>query len=242
MAVHRTEVPVRAGIDRLLRDAFGNEQCGLYRAVRRALVLVVFCAIGLMTLESVLPIHDRFYGFFRISEAFVAGVFLLEYAGKVYVARSRRKYIFGASGIIDLLSVVVTPLTLTPLGLRDLKFVRVLKLGRVVADDWATIRDREVGSLGVGLRAYLVAMFAVLMVGSTLVYHVEGAIHNTAFTDIIAAMWWGAGAMTPLDSGMTPLTLLGRVIAAVTSVCSLVLFAFLIHTIGVALTQTRSDD
>ena len=55
-------------------------------------------------------------------------------------------------------------------------------------------------------------------------------------------MWWGIGAMTPLDSGMSPITMPGRAITAVASVCGLVLFAFLIHIVGATLAQGRSDD
>ncbi len=242
MAVGRAGVPGRVGINRILHDAFSNEHGRLYRAVRRAVVLTVLYATGAMTLDSIEGIHTRYWGFFRISEAFVVGVFLLEYAGKVYVASPRRKYIFGAWGIIDLLSVVTSSYFSGPLDLRVFYVVRVLKLAKVVADDWAKIRTEGLGSLGKALRVYLLAMFTVLMVGSVLVYYAEGGVHDTAFRDIVATMWWGVGALTPLDSGMSPLTILGRVIAAATSVCGLALFAFLIHIVGAALSQSRSTD
>ena len=242
MDVDSTKVPARVGIDRLLHDAFGNEHCKLHRAVRRAVILVILYATGLIVLESIPGLHYRHRRFSEISEAFVVGVFLIEYAGKVYVASPRRKYIFGPWGIIDLLSVVIAKLFIPWLDLRALKIVRVLKLAKVVADDWARIRDRRLGALRVELRTYLTAMFAVLMVCSVLVYHFENELHRTAFTDVTVAMWWGIGAMTPLDSGMSPITMPGRAIAAVTSVCGLALFAFLIHIVGATLTQGRSDD
>ncbi|MBT3266307.1 ion transporter [Candidatus Poribacteria bacterium] len=242
MDADRTGVPVRVGIDRLLHDAFGDDRCKLYRAVQRTVILVILYATGLMAFESVSVFQVQFPGFFRISEAVVVGVLLIDYAGKVYVASSRRKYILSAWGIIDLLSVAISRLFIPWLDLRMLKIVRVLKLLKLVADDCAEIRDRGPGGLRVGLRAYLTGMFVVLMVGSTLVYYAESVVHDTAFRHIPEAMWWGIGAITPLESGMSPITIVGRLIATVTSVCGLALFAFLIHIVSNTLARGGSDD
>ncbi len=241
MAIDRMDVPIRSGLDGLLHDAFGDESHPLYRAVRRAIALVVLYGTGVMALESIGGLYGRYAGFFRISEGFMVGVFLIEYAGKVYVASPRRKYIFGRWGIIDLLSVMIAPLFVPFLDLRMFKLVRVLKLAQGATGAWRRAQDAPARALRTGVRLYIRGMFIVLVVGSTLVFYADSAGTGTRFTDIVNAMWWGVGAITPIDSGMSPETFLGRVFAAATAVCGLALFAFLINVIGGAMGRRGPD-
>jgi voltage-gated potassium channel len=93
------------------------------------------------------------------------------------------------------------------------------------------------------LQIYLIAMFSVLIISSTLVFYAESGVPGTLFTNIPATMWWSIVTMTTVGYGdMSPVTLSGRLVGAVTSLCGLAMFAMLMNVMGKAMIQGLFGD
>jgi voltage-gated potassium channel Kch len=83
------------------------------------------------------------------------------------------------------------------------------------------------------LTIYGVSLFTVIMISSTLMYFAEGENEGTLFTSIPQAMWWSVVTITTVGYGdMYPVTVGGRIVAAVTMFAGLCLFAVLFNVVG----------
>ncbi len=232
-------------VDYWIREAFENQKSRTYGIVSNFVMAVIFYSIATIVLESIggwEQAHDRF---FRISEIIVVSIFLVEYIGNIYVTRPRRSYIFGWWGMIDLLAIVPSLINFIDLQqmkvarvLRFLRLMRILKLAKRVAADVESIKEQKYGTLKMDLQIYLIAMFSILIISSTLVFYAEGGRVDTKFTDIPTTMWWAIVTMTTVGYGdMSPESFWGRMVAALTSLCGLAMFAMLMNVMGKAMIQ-----
>ena len=90
------------------------------------------------------------------------------------------------------------------------------------------------------LQIYLIALFTVLVISSTLIWNVEfdplDENSTTMFVNIPVSMWWGIVTLCTVGYGdMFPQTFAGRVIGGVTMLSGLALFGILTSVIGRAL-------
>ena len=219
-------------MDFWIRDAFENQRSRTFGLVSNFVMVVIFYSIATIVLESIAGMEEAHARFFQVSEVVVVAIFLVEYVGNIYVTRPRRAYIFGAWGMIDLLAIVPSLISFIDLGqlkvarilrvLRFLRLMRILKLAKRVAADVDAIKEQKYGTLKMDLQIYLIAMFSILIISSTLVYYAEGNADGTKFTNIPTTMWWAIVTMTTVGYGdMSPETFWGRMVAALTSLCGL---------------------
>ena len=195
------------------------------------------------------------------------------------------KYITSFWGLVDLLSILPSFLMLFNFSsvratkilrlLRIIRFLRVLKLARSAMQDVNAARDGKTNRIAANLRIYFIALFSVLMISCTLMFHVEGSLYTPEavaegqmhvdaisvakgepagtvkfvptdpitgavvpeekrfFTSIPEAMWWCIVTLTTTGYGdLYPVTVGGRLVAAVTMLLGLVLFGMLMHIVG----------
>lgn len=248
MAVDKQKLSVLGRIDWVIRQAFANQESRLYTFVSNFVILVIFFSIGSIVFESVTSIYSNHEQFFKVSEYIAVSIFAIEYLGMVYVTRPIRKYTLGVWGIIDFLAIapsLVQVLDLRQLKvarilrvLRFLRLMRILKLAKKVSENYEDIKEQKYGTLKMDLQIYFITMFSVLIISSTLVYYAEQDQFGTKFTNIPESMWWGIVTMTTVGYGdMSPVTILGRIVAGITSLCGLCLFAMLMNVVGKALMQ-----
>jgi voltage-gated potassium channel len=248
MAVDKQKLSVLGRIDWLIHQAFSNQESRLFSAVSNLVIVVIFFSIGSIVFESVESIHTKHAGFFKVSEYIAVSIFVVEYMGMVYVTRPIRKYTLGIWGIIDFLAIA--PSLIGALDLRQLKvarilrvlrflrLMRILKLAKKVSDNYEDIKGQKYGTLKMDLQIYFITMFSVLIISSTLIFYAEHGERGTLFTDIPNSLWWGIVTMTTVGYGdMSPVTVAGRIVAGITSLCGLCLFAMLMNVVGKALMQ-----
>lgn len=125
--------------------------------------------------------------------------------------------------------------------LRVLRMLRTLKLVRTAAANMTlTLSGEGHSSFWSDLQIYLIALFTVLVISSTLVWNAEfdplAEVSTTMFVDIPTSMWWGIVTLCTVGYGdMFPQTLAGRAIAGATMLAGLALFGILTSVIGRAL-------
>lgn len=185
-----------------------------------ALILVIAFSVSIIMLDSVKAQHDAHRFFFKRAEWCVTGLFTIEYILRISCVKRPARYIFSFFGIVDLLSLLPTFISLFFPGkhylaairlLRLLRIFRVLKLVPYASEAqflWsAMIRSRR--RIGVFLFAVLIM---VTILGS-LMYVVEGPEHG--FDNIPASIYWAIVTITTVGFGdITPGTAPGQFIAA----------------------------
>ena len=241
--------PTRDRRESILRDAFLNEYSPIFQWVHRILVVAILYSVSIVMLETVPDFTHRHETFFRVSEYSVLAIFLFEYIARIHVTKPSMAYVFSVWGLIDLLAVLPSAMSLAHLtGLplarvgrllrvvRFLRVLRILKLAKVMAEDYEESKSQRFGTLRIDLQIYFMATFSVLVISSTLMYFAENHVQPEVFSSVPGTLWWGASVLTKLPPvGMQPVTVLGKVIAASTSFSGLALFGVLMGVVSKAM-------
>ncbi|WP_266171932.1 ion transporter [Dyella subtropica] len=185
------------------------------------LIVAILSSILITVLDSVADLHDRFAQLLYVLEWVFTVTFTLEYAMRIAVVDKPRAYVRSFFGLVDLLAVLPTYLSLLLVGspyllvvraLRILRIFRVLKMTRYVDESnllWSTlVRSRHKILIFVSTILTLVLIFGALM------YLIEGP--NNGFSSIPKSMYWAIVTMTTVGFGdITPHTTLGQMLTSV---------------------------
>jgi voltage-gated potassium channel len=206
---------------------------------RPGLVSLVLIAIILAsTLVAILETEDSLQGRWRLAfallEAAFTAIFAAEYLLRLWSApagpRSRLRYALMPSSLIDLFVVVASLLPFVGPNLMVLRLVRVARMLRLAkigrfSHAFATL-DRALRARASHLVVTLAMAIVFLIFSATMMYWIEGEAQPAAFGSIPRAMWWATVTMTTVGYGdAVPLSVLGKLVAAVTSLAGIVLIA-----------------
>jgi len=190
------------------------------RAFDIGLVAAILLSILVVVLDSVPVIRARHTELMHVLEWGFTLLFTLEYLARMATVRHPLRYAMSFYGIIDLLSVLPTYVSLLVPGSEALLDIRILRLLRVFRIFKLTLYIEEYTRLAEALAAsrrkimvfLSVVLMAVLILG-TVMYVVEGPEHG--YTSIPTAMYWAIVTMTTVGYGdITPHTPLGKAIAS----------------------------
>ena len=232
----------------LLRPAqFGDVTS---RSVDNALHLLVFSNLIAVTLDSVSAIHASYGYFFDIFELISVAIFSLDLLVRIWTApldysnkgetnfRSRVRYLLSFGGIIDVVSILPFYLQAIFPG-ADLRVLRALRLFRVLKlstynsalNDLMQAILEERKSFYAAVYIFLVVFF----IASSLIYYAEHKAHPSGFQSIPDAMYWALITITIVGYGdVTPLTEMGKIIAALAAICGVVVMALLTGIVATA--------
>ena len=268
---HSQERPTTSWFDSIVNAAFVDVRSSLYGPVHNALTLAIFGSVALVVLDSVSWFHETYKPVIETIEVVLVLFFTFEFAANFHLAKHKRDYLLSVWGLIDLLAILPTYVTLLIMAaqvfgvavdlngailfkvlrmMRVLRMLRTLKLVRTAAANMkVTLSGTEKSSFWSDLQIYLIALFTVLVIASTLIWNVEfdptDENSTTMFVDIPTSMWWGIVTLCTVGYGdMFPQTFMGRIIGGSTMIAGLALFGILTSVIGRALMASLfgSDD
>jgi voltage-gated potassium channel len=184
------------------------------------LIVAILGSIAVAVFDTVADIHARYGAIFYALEWLFTLVFTLEYVTRVMVVDRPWRYIRSFYGIVDVLAVLPTWISLVAAGsqyllvvraLRILRIFRILKLTRYVGEAdllWLTLlRARRKVLIFFSTILTLVLIFGALM------YLIEGP--QDGFTSIPTSMYWAIVTMTTVGFGdITPKTTLGKLLTS----------------------------
>jgi voltage-gated potassium channel len=153
-------------------------------------------------------------------EWFFTLLFTLEYVARLATVRHPLRYALSFYGLIDLMSLLPTYISLLVPGTEALLDIRILRLLRVLRIFKLSLYFEEFTRLGEALAAsrrkimiFLSVVLMVVLILGTVMYVVEGP--ENGYTSIPAAMYWAIVTMTTVGYGdITPKTPLGQAIAS----------------------------
>lgn len=208
------------------------------------LLVIIFFSVILVALESVPEISQKYGPTLKILEWVITIIFSIEYILRIFISRFPRKYIFSFYGIIDLLSVIPTYLSLFFTGaqgliviraIRLLRVFRILKLTRYTNEGSIIIQALKASRVKISV--FLFAIMMIIIVIGTLMYLIEGAA--SGFTSIPAGIYWAVVTLTTVGYGdITPLTSFGKFISALVMIMGYAIIAVPTGIVTTELTQS----
>ena len=184
------------------------------------LIYTILFSVIVVVLDSVTMLSDNYGLYFRGVEWILTIFFTIEYGVRIYCSPNPWRYIFSYYGIVDLLSIIPSYLSLFLSGisylliirlLRVLRIFRVLKLVRYLTE--ANILARSLVMSRRKIFVFFSTVFVLATIFGSLMFIVEGP--ENGFTSIPKSIYWTVVTITTVGYGdITPQTIIGQVIAA----------------------------
>lgn len=214
----------------------GKRNDRLSRVIDTLLITLISLNVISVILETLPSLQNTHQVFFDGFEIFSVLIFSVEYLARVWSAVEntekgydhpfwgRLRYMLTPMALIDL--IVIMPFYLGYFLPVDLRFMRVLRLLRVFKltrysssmSVLLKVLSDEARSIGAAL--FVLCMLVIM--ASSLTYLAEHKAQPEAFGSIPAAMWWAVITMTGVGYGdVTPITAMGKVLAAIISIISI---------------------
>jgi len=204
----------------LLHDIIFEAETPAGKAFDVVLLLAIVLSVLAVMLESVSGIRVRYGHMLYGIEWFFTILFTIEYLLRLVCVLKPHRYALSFFGIVDLLSVVPTYLSLVIAGTQSLLVIRVLRLLRVFRVFKLARYLGEARVLSTALRqsrakitVFLLVVLTVVIIVGALMYLIEGPAYG--FTSIPQGVYWAIVTMTTVGYGdIAPQTIFGQMVAA----------------------------
>jgi voltage-gated potassium channel len=186
-----------------------------------ALLIAILLSVFAVMLDSVAPIRASYGSELDVAEWAFTILFTFEYALRLVCVPISSHYARSFFGVVDLLAILPTYVSillpgaehlLVIRGLRLLRIFRVFKLGRFLGE--ASILRKALSGSRHKITVFLGTIAILVTIIGTAMYLIEGG--ENGFTSIPAAVYWAVVTMTTVGYGdIAPHTISGKVLATV---------------------------
>lgn len=184
-----------------------------------ALLMLIIISILSISMESIVSINQEYNVLLSYIEWIITIIFTIEYFTRIIIVKDKRKYLLSFYGIIDLLAILPTYLSLFIPGtqfalvlriFRLLRVFRVLSLGRYVGESY--VLWNALKSSRYKITVFLEGVLVVVVIVGTMMYLIEG--EASGFDSIPHSIYWSIVTLTTVGFGdIAPITPLGRFVA-----------------------------
>ena len=187
-------------------------------------VLVVF-------LESISGLRNSYGRMFYYLEWFFTILFSVEYLLRIISTKKPLGYVFSFYGVIDVLAILPTYLSLIITGSQYFLVIRILRLLRVfrilklthMMKQAAILRKALVASRG-KIAVFMFAVLTLVVIIGAVMYVIEGP--ENGFTSIPFSMYWAIVTMTTVGYGdVSPQTTVGQIFASLVMIMGYAIIA-----------------
>jgi voltage-gated potassium channel len=216
--------PERAGWRERTRVVIFEADTPAGKAFDVALLVAILSSVVVVMLESVATIRARHGLSLDVAEWGFTLLFTVEYLLRLVCVPVPWRYARSFFGVVDLLAVVPTYLSLllpgaeTLLvirGLRLLRIFRVFKLGRFLGE--ASVLRRAIADSRHKVTVFLGTIAILVTLLGTAMYLIEGG--RNGFTSIPVSVYWAVVTMTTVGYGdIAPQTVAGKTLATIVMV------------------------
>lgn len=184
------------------------------------LIITILLSVIAVMLDSVAGVRIRHGKLFYYAEWVFTILFTIEYFFRLICVARPWKYATSFFGVIDLLAVIPTYLSLLVAGthyllvvrvLRVLRVFRVLKLAQYVQESNVLMQVMRGSRRKITI--FLSTIFTLVVIMGSFMYLIEGGANG--FTSIPRSIYWAIVTITTVGYGdITPQTVLGQLIAS----------------------------
>jgi len=213
------------------------------------LLIAIFSSIIVVMLDSVVSIHQHYGKLFNITEWVFASLFTIEYILRLVSIRKPIRYIFSPLGIIDLIALLPSYLSIFFIGAQSLLVFRALRLLRVFRIFKLGHFLTEINFLTQALKnsvrkisIFLLTVLTITVILGSIMYLVEK--RENGFSNIPESIYWAIVTITTVGYGdISPITPLGKFVASVVMLIGYAIIAvptgIITHDIAVAARQKK---
>jgi voltage-gated potassium channel len=214
------EQPGASGWQASLHEVIFENHTVSGRAFDIALLVLILVSIVVVCLESVEGIQAAYPTQLRAAEWVLTMVFLVEYVARLLAVKSPLRYAVSFFGVVDLVALLPSLLSLLVPGLQSLLVIRSLRMVRLFRIFQLSSYVGESRLIVEAIRAssariivFLLGVSSIVTIIGGLVYVVEGP--ENGFTSIPKGIYWGIVTLTTVGFGdITPKTPFGQFIAS----------------------------
>ena len=213
--------PAAKGVRTRLFQLIFESDTPAAKAFDVALIVAILASVAVVVLESVPALRERYGLTFYWMEWGFTVAFTVELAVRLWCLERPWLYLRSFFGIVDVIAILPTWLSLLLPGahslvvlrlLRTLRIFRVLRLMEFVGEGRLLMDALKRSSRQIFL--FLFTVFMLVTIFASLMYLIEPA--EAGFTSIPTAVYWAVVTLTTVGYGeITPVTPLGRAISVV---------------------------
>lgn len=185
------------------------------------LLVLILGSVMVVLVDSVPWIHDQYGDALYLAEWIFTILFTIEYLLRIYSVIRPVKYMTSFFGVIDLISILPTYLSLFIFGSQNLIVIRALRLMRVfrifkLAN--FTSQGMEITNAIIRSRTkitvFMLFVLVIVTIIGSVMYLVEAQV-NSGFDSIPRSIYWTIVTLTTVGYGdITPQTNLGQFLSA----------------------------
>lgn len=185
-----------------------------------SLLVCILASIIIVMLDSTLSLHAKYGRLFYILEWVFTVLFTIEYILRLICLKRPLQYVTSWLGIIDLLAIIPSYLSIFYAGAQSLLVFRALRLMRIFRIFKLTHFVSEMRFLRASMHSslkkisiFMLVVLALVVILGSVMYLIEGREHG--FTSIPESIYWAVVTITTVGYGdISPVTPLGKFIAA----------------------------
>lgn len=208
------------------------------------LLIAIALSVAVVMMDSVLYLRLQYGTLLYWAEWFFTLVFTAEYAFRLYSAPNRRRYAMSFFGIVDLLALLPSYLSIFFVGTQYLLVVRILRILRVFRVFKLKSYMHQAGFLAAAFKTsqhkitvFFVSLLMLVTIFGSVLYVVEGP--ENGFTSIPKSIYWAVVTLTTVGYGdMSPKTPLGQAIASLVMITGYAIIAVPTGIFTAELTKT----
>ncbi|MEE4283602.1 MAG: ion transporter [Pseudomonadales bacterium] len=192
------------------------------KAFDMAVIVLILLSVGAIMLDSVDAINAVYGDWLYVAEWVFTLLFTVEYALRLWCIQNTWRYARSFYGVIDLICILPTYLSLWFAGsqyflvirvLRVLRIFRVLRMVRYVGE--AELITQALVASRRKITVFVASVLCLVVIFGSLMYLIEGG-RGGGFSSIPNSIYWAVSTMTTVGYGdITPQTPLGRALATV---------------------------
>lgn len=184
------------------------------------LLLLIIASIAVVMLDSIQSLHNRYGRLFYILEWVFTALFTVEYILRLICISRPWGYVTSWLGVIDLLAIIPSYLSIFFAGAQSLLVFRALRLLRIFRifklthfiTEMRFLRTAISGSLK-KISIFMLVVLALVVILGSVMYLIEG--RENGFTSIPESVYWAVVTITTVGYGdISPATPLDKFIAA----------------------------
>ncbi len=184
------------------------------------LILAILASVVLVMLDSVSTIHKPYGSILLFGEWFFTILFTIEYLLRLVSVGRPLAYATSFFGVVDLLAILPTYLSILIPGaqyllviriLRVLRIFRILKLVQYLGE--ARMLTQALRASGRKITVFLIVVLTLVTIFGSLIYLIEDP--KDGFTSIPKSIYWSIVTLTTVGYGdISPKTNLGQLLSA----------------------------